>query len=185
MRRILLLLLAACAAVASSAAFALGPTDGADMAGAASATQSAVRGERTVVAPPLGVERSELRAVFDLINLERSRFGLAPLRHHVLLSQASQAHSDDMAVRNLLTHTGSNGETSADRIAATGYRYSMWAANVAAGQTTAASLLTSWMGSPPHRANLLNGQVTEIGLGLAYSNSGRPYWTVTLAQPAG
>lgn len=163
---------------------ASGPARDATVAGTAAATQAAVRGERTVVAPPLGIERPELRAVFELINVERSRTGLAPLSHDVLLSQAAQFHSDDMARRETLTHWGPNGESSGDRIAATGYKASVWAANVAAGYRVAGDLVDAWMDSTSHRENLLHGAVTEVGLGVGESSSGRTYWAVELAEPA-
>ena len=39
------------------------------------------------------------------------------------------------------------------------------------------------MNSPGHRANILNGNVTEIGVGLAHAADGAPYWTMVLARP--
>ena len=63
------------------------------------------------------------------------------------------------------------------------YRWSAWGENVAAGAPDAASVVTGWMNSPEHRANVLNPSYTDIGVGLAYSSNGTPYWTMVLARP--
>ena len=43
--------------------------------------------------------------------------------------------------------------------------------------------MNGWMNSAGHRANILSGNVTEIGVGLAYSAGGQPFWTMVLARP--
>ena len=43
--------------------------------------------------------------------------------------------------------------------------------------------MNGWMNSSGHRANILNGNFTQIGIGLAYSANGTPYWTMDLARP--
>ena len=82
-----------------------------------------------------------------------------------------------------MSHTGSDGSNPGDRIARAGYRFSAWAENVAMGYPDAASVMDGWMNSPGHRANILSGNVTEIGVGLAYAADGAPYWTMVLARP--
>ena len=44
--------------------------------------------------------------------------------------------------------------------------------------------MRGWMNSPGHRAKILNGRFTEIGIGLATSADGTRYWTMVLARPA-
>jgi uncharacterized protein YkwD len=41
------------------------------------------------------------------------------------------------------------------------------------------------MNSEGHRANILNGQFTEIGIGRVTSENGTPYWTLVFARPRG
>ncbi len=163
--------------------------------GAASARENAVRGERVVVAPPDpapttttttvpgGIDDPLLQAVLDLTNAERAKVGLPALTVNPLLSQAAQVHSEDQARRNTLTHYGVNGESPGDRIRATGYVFRTWAENAAMGYRTAESVMSGWMNSSGHRANILRATVTEIGLGLAYTPSGVPYWTQVFASP--
>ncbi len=80
-----------------------------------------------------------------------------------------------------MTHVGSNGSQIIDRIAATGYAARTWGENVAAGQPDAASVMQSWMNSAGHRRNILDPAFSDIGVGLAYSANGTPYWTQDFA----
>ena len=43
--------------------------------------------------------------------------------------------------------------------------------------------MVAWMNSPGHRANILNGTFTQIGIGLAYAPDGTPYWAMELGRP--
>lgn len=176
------------ALVLSSAVWASGlpaAADADDVRSAASASEVAERGQRTPVAPPMGIERSELQRVFDLVNGERTRRGLPPLRHHPQLSAVAEQQSGWMAARSFLTHDGPNGESAADLITAVGYALRAWGINVAAGYSTPESLVAGWMASPPHRANILSVNLSEVGVGLAASSTGRRYWTLMFASPAG
>ncbi len=124
-----------------------------------------------------------LLRVFELTNAERASRGLAPLRHNGLLSQAADAHSKDQAAQEKLTHTGSDGSSPGDRIDRTGYPWRTWAENAAGGYGTAERVVDGWVRSPGHLANILNPNVTEIGLGIAYTAGGYPYWTQVFAAP--
>jgi uncharacterized protein YkwD len=48
---------------------------------------------------------------------------------------------------------------------------------VAYGQRTPAEVMDAWMNSPGHRANILNCQFKEIGVGVVPDSNGRLYWT--------
>jgi uncharacterized protein YkwD len=52
-----------------------------------------------------------------------------------------------------------------------------YAENVAYGQSTPSEVVRTWMNSPGHRKNILASNRNTIGVGLAYSANGRPYWT--------
>ncbi|MFJ7958949.1 sigma-70 family RNA polymerase sigma factor [Streptomyces sp. NPDC096319] len=113
--------------------------------------------------------------VISLVNAERSKAGCGPLTEHPLLTKAAQGHSDDMAARNFFDHTNPDGDGPGERVTAAGYTWSTYGENIAQGQTTAAQVMDSWMNSPGHRANILNCDFKEIGIGL--HQSGGPYWT--------
>lgn len=126
---------------------------------------------------------AELQQVLNLTNAERTSRGLAPLVHNSLLGAAADAHSRDQAARGQLTHTGSDGSNPGQRISRAGYVWRTWAENAAAGYGSAGAVMAGWMGSSGHRANILNPNMTEVGLGIAYTSSGYPYWTQVFAAP--
>ena len=128
---------------------------------------------------PFGV----VQQVVDITNARRAEHGLPALGLNGLLTNAAQAHSADQAAANTMSHTGTDGSSPGDRIARAGYRFSAWGENVAAGYPDAASVMDGWMNSAGHRANILNGTFTEIGIGLAHAANGAPYWTMELARP--
>jgi uncharacterized protein YkwD len=126
---------------------------------------------------------SAVQQVVDLTNARRAEHGLGALTVSGALTNAAQAHSADQAGRATMTHTGSDGSSPGDRIARTGYRSATWGENVAAGYPDGAAVLDGWMNSSGHRANILSSGFTQIGVGVAYSANGTPYWTMDLARP--
>lgn len=104
--------------------------------------------------------------VIDLTNQQRQQHGCATaLVLSAQLAAAASAHSQDMALHDLFSHTGSNGSTMVSRVLATGYNYTQLAENLAAGPSTAEDVVAGWMSSPGHRANILNCGLHEIGVG--------------------
>ena len=126
---------------------------------------------------------SQVEQVVMITNQRRAENGRALLTMNVALNNAAQGHSNYQASINTMTHTGAGGTNAGQRIAAAGYSWSAWSENVAYGYPDAASVMNAWMNSSGHRANILNGNFTEIGVGLAYASDGRPYWTMVLARP--
>lgn len=122
--------------------------------------------------------------VVQLVNERRGEAGLAPVSVSGQLTTAAQNHSADQARTGVMSHTGSDGSNTGTRISRTGYRYRTYGENVAAGYGSADAVMTAWMNSSGHRANILNGNFTQIGVGLAYKSDGTPFWTMVLAAPA-
>jgi uncharacterized protein YkwD len=109
-----------------------------------------------------------------------------PLAWNAKLTQSSLGHSNDMATLNFFSHTSADGRTLADRVNATGYAWSAIAENIAAGYTTVPSVMTAWEGSPGHCANLMNPNLSEIGMACVPGTSGSTYshyWTMDLGKP--
>ncbi|GAA1798690.1 CAP domain-containing protein [Luedemannella flava] len=121
--------------------------------------------------------------VLTLVNKERAKVGCASLTRDSRLAKAARAHSADMASRNYFDHTTPEGVTFDKRIINAGYRYSRAAENIAAGQSSPASVMDTWMNSSGHRANILNCKLKHLGVGLIYSARGRPYWTQDFGTP--
>jgi uncharacterized protein YkwD len=121
--------------------------------------------------------------VVSLTNDERAKVGCPALVISSQLSTAAQSHTGDMATHKLMSHTGSDGSSPWDRINATGYQFRAAAENVAMGFETPADVVNGWMNSAGHRANILNCDLHEIGVGYATDSTGAPYWTQDFATP--
>ncbi len=125
-----------------------------------------------------------LNTLIMLINAERQRHGLTPLRTNPILIQVAQAHSQSMMGQGFFDHTEpTTGTGPCERIASAGYVSQVCGENIAAGYPTALTVFQAWMNSPRHRANLLSPDFTEIGVGYAEGGYYRYYWTVDLARP--
>jgi uncharacterized protein YkwD len=111
---------------------------------------------------------------------------VAALRWNASLTQAALRHSDDMQSRNFFSHTGSDGSNAGQRITAAGYAWQAWGENIAAGQSTVATVVAGWIASPGHCANLMKASFQDIGVACVRGGTGntyRTYWTMDLATP--
>jgi uncharacterized protein YkwD len=95
------------------------------------------------------------------------------------LRQAARCHSQDMAVHNYFSHDSQDGRSPWTRISNAGYTGFGNAENIAAGQGTPASVMTSWMNSTGHCNNIMTAGSNEIGVGYAFDASSDydRYWT--------
>jgi uncharacterized protein YkwD len=116
---------------------------------------------------------SQTQQVFALVNQARTQAGCKALADDPRLDTAAQQHSDDMADRDYFSHTTPEGVTFDKRETAAGYP-SPGGENIAAGQSSAQQVMTAWMNSSGHRANILNCSFVAIGIGL---NTHGWYWT--------
>ncbi|HEX4700776.1 MAG TPA: CAP domain-containing protein [Pseudonocardiaceae bacterium] len=123
----------------------------------------------TTSAPP----PSPVQVVFALVNQARAQAGCKALIDDPRLDAAAQQHSDDMSSRDYFSHTTPEGVTFDKRELAAGYP-GPGGENIAQGQTSAQQVMTAWMNSSGHRANILNCSFVAIGVGL---NTNRWYWT--------
>jgi uncharacterized protein YkwD len=125
--------------------------------------------------------------VIDGLNAERATASLAPLTVNELLIQTAQQHAEYMDRKQALSHLGVGQTTFDQRIHSVGYSFSTAAENVALGAVDAAGVVKMWMDSPPHRANILNDKVTDVGLGISPKTPETPdvtrYWSLSLAAP--
>jgi uncharacterized protein YkwD len=117
-----------------------------------------------------------------------SRGSFAPaaaLTWNARLASAAYRHSRDMADNNYFSHDSRDGRKMADRINASGYTWSTIGENIAAGQDSVQAVVSDWMSSEGHCANLMNPRFTEFALACARSNASRYgiYWTQNLGRP--
>lgn len=130
-----------------------------------------------------------LQDVLRLTNQQRQQNGLSALRYDNQLASAAQTHTQNMALQDFFSHTGLDNSQPWDRVNQTGYSWSRVTENIAAGQRTAEQVVNGWMNSPGHRANILDPNVQEIGLGHYYLSNDtgdtnyNHYWTQVFAKP--
>jgi uncharacterized protein YkwD len=103
---------------------------------------------------------------------------------HCQLESAAQGHSNSMAENDYFSHTGLDGSSAGDRITAAGYSWRAYAENIAAGYNDEETVMTAWLESPGHCANIMNSTVTEMGAGVAENDAARYriYWTQNFAD---
>lgn len=130
-----------------------------------------VRVKGTWTAPeqaPLEDLRREFAArVLELVNEERRREKLKTLKHDERAERAAEGHAEDMARRQFFAHETPEGVGPGPRVEKAGCKQWGWAENIAVAQPTPAAVVKAWMDSPPHRANILNPELTHLGVGLA------------------
>ena len=112
--------------------------------------------------------------VVNLTNAERTKAGLKPLKMNWELSRVARYKSQDMHDKKYFDHTSPTYGTPFDMMKKFGITYKTAGENIAYGQKPPQQVVTAWMNSPGHRANILSGAFTEIGVG--YVPSGN-YWT--------
>ena len=122
--------------------------------------------------------------IANLINNARAEAGLAPLTVNPQLTAAAQGHSIDMACHGLISHSGSDGSSPSQRIAAAGYAASL-ASEIIYGSGYPRTAFDWWMNDQIHRDEILNPNVTDMGVGYAYVQGTSPggYYTVNFASP--
>lgn len=130
----------------------------------ASAPSAAAPGRQTPGLPdPAQMER-DLLAV---LNLERTSRGLTAVRPSSGLTALARGHSAEMARRNILTHDSAAGRSYTDRLVDAAVLFTANGENVAQSWSSAAEAIhQSFMNSPGHRANVLNRDFDEVGVGI-------------------
>ena len=128
-----------------------------------------------VAAPPSGAAAEPVAAreaftarVVELTNAERARAGLAPLMINPNLVGAAQGYAEVLASGDCFAHTCGPVPELERRIEQAGY--TAWIAlgeNIASGYPSPEQVVATWMASAGHRANILNPDFAEVGVGLA------------------
>lgn len=138
----------------------------------AAGARSSCRGADAI--PGSGSMARARGATLCLLNAERRHRGLPPLRAERHLRRAAQAYSRAMVAHRFFDHVSPlTGSTFVDRLGAAGYtsaRTRQVSENIAWGtgtQATPAQIVSAWMHSAGHRANILTASFREIGIGIA------------------
>lgn len=128
--------------------------------------------------------------VVDLVNQERAKAGLPPLKRNTDLDYAARYHAQDMHDDNYFSHDTFDGsvfvcdtwQRLSNYYPTTGWR----GENIAGGYTTPGNVMNGWMNSSGHKANILNSNYREIGVGYYYGPSGyNHYWVQDFGSRSG
>ena len=114
-------------------------------------------------------------AVLCLANRERIARHEAPLHPDGRLTEAAQTHTESMAFGDYFEHDGPRGDTPLSRLRRTGYIDSSRAGfeigeNIGWGTLwlgTPRAIVSAWMASPGHRANILDPRFRDTGVGVS------------------
>ncbi len=119
-----------------------------------------------------------------LVSAYRAANGLGPVRVESRLNDAAASHARLMGQRDKMSH--SLGGSLPKRIGAVGYDWGAAAENLGAGYANLDAAVAGWKRSAGHRRNLLNPNVTEIGVAAVATPPGSKYstyWALILAAP--
>lgn len=116
--------------------------------------------------------------IINATNAERLKAGLLPLKTNDKLDQSAKIKVDDMITNQYFEHTSPSGKTVVDLANEVGYDYVVLGENLAVGDfTNVQDLLTAWMNSPGHRANILSTSYQDIGVYVAQGTyQGQTVW---------
>ena len=120
---------------------------------------------------------TQAEQVLQLVNNERAKAGLKPLKMSEELRSIANLKSRDMAENNYFSHTSQTYGTPFQMLQDFGVHYTAAGENIAAGQRTPEEVMQSWMNSSGHRANILNKNFDTLGVGYFEGGSYGTYWT--------
>lgn len=103
----------------------------------------------------------------NLTNVERSVMGLSHLTTDPRLTAAAQAKAEDMAARGYFSHNDPDGSEPWRWVRDAGYDYAYAGENLAVRFFDSSDVISAWMQSPSHRANMVKGAYRDIGIGVA------------------
>jgi uncharacterized protein YkwD len=103
-----------------------------------------------------------------------------PLTMNAALCCAARRHARDMGTRDYFDHFSPEGDGPGERFDRAGYEGSTWGENIAWGYASPAAVVSGWMDSPGHCANIMNARFTEMGVGYYEGN----LWTQAFGRAA-
>jgi len=117
------------------------------------------------------VPSGDEKILFDHVNQSRVLAGLPALHWDANLAAAARKHCTLLVQHEALSHQFPGEEGVKERARHAGAEFSVVAENVALAPTPD-ELHYEWMHSPPHRANILDPELTAIGVAVMPGNKG-------------
>ncbi|SMY08741.1 CAP domain-containing protein [Flavimaricola marinus] len=128
-----------------------------------------------------GNAASLAQGIYAGVNAQRGVASLGALSPDRRLAQAAQAHACDVARAAVMSHRGTDGSNSHERVERTGFPTCLTAENLAWGYSDPAQVIAGWMRSDGHRRNIQLDRATSMGLGIAQGPQG-PIWVLVFAR---
>ena len=113
--------------------------------------------------------------ITELVNEHRAAAGLAPVTYSAEISKAAQVRAAE--IEQSFSHTRPDGRYFSTVFAEHGITYRYSGENIAWGQKSPEEVVTAWMNSAGHRANILNAKFTQLGVGYRQNARGVNYFT--------
>ena len=114
------------------------------------------------------------RQVVDLVNVQRARSGLQPLTLDAELCRFARVKSQDMHDNRYFDHNSPTYGSPFDMMRSFGITYASAGENIAMGYSTPEAVVSAWMNSDGHRANILSTKFALLGVGYVADGG---YWT--------
>ena len=111
---------------------------------------------------------SDEQEVLNLINQQRKNAGLGELKFDSELQKVARIKAQDMVNNNYFSHTSPTYGSPFDMMKKFGISYKTAGENIA-GNSTNKAAVEAWMGSPGHKANILNSSYNYTGIGVVSS----------------
>lgn len=118
--------------------------------------------------------KSYAQQVVDLVNVERAKEGLAALTIDENVAKAATVRANEIQTK--FEHVRPDGSGFVSALKEQGVTYRGAGENIAWGQKTPQEVVTAWMNSAGHRANIMNPNYVRIGVGNTQNSSGTQYW---------
>lgn len=103
--------------------------------------------------------------MLEMINKERAKEGIAPLKADPEMTRVARAHSKDMFARGYFAHNNPDNQDPFDRMKAANVKFRVAGENLALAQTLEIAHV-NLMNSPGHRANIMNPAFGRVGIGV-------------------
>lgn len=141
-------------------------------------------------APQATPSEEVVKEIVSAVTDYRKKMDLPPLQTNDKLMAIAQRHADNLARQDKFGDKDNghvlDGKGPTDRFKDGGYTCSLWSENVGWNQgykNGGTKMIDWWINSPPHKANLVNKNFTEIGVGAAKGASGKWYYVQDFGRP--
>lgn len=119
--------------------------------------------------------------IYEKVNKVRTDHNLSELEWASDVAGVARKHSEDMGIKEYFAHENKEGEFVSERLGKNGIVFTMSAENIFKCTNypdIVEEAVIGWMESPGHKANILNGDVMETGVGV-YKVSGKNEYYIT------